>query len=277
MIPTILAIAGSDPTGGAGIQADLKTLTSLGVYGAAAITCLTVQNSHGVNRIEPLAPDLIRGQINAVLEDHWVSHIKIGMVGTVEIAKCLGEIASNFTGHVIYDPVLAATSGQDLLEPAGVEALQQYLLPYVTVLTPNLPELSALTGKTLCDENELRHAAGVLLQHFPRLERVLVKGGHGRIQNQQVTDYCMARTGYRKNVHTYINTKNSHGTGCTFASAFSAFHLKTSNYEKSFTFCVNYMQTLIRASAKQEIVQHDTGKGPMLHGAVSCTSGSQND
>ena len=147
MTRTVLTIGGSDPTGGAGIQADIKTLTMLGVYGAAAITCVTVQNSHGVTAIQPLDPELVAAQIRAVLDDHHVHHVKIGMVGSTPIARAIGESLAGFEGEVIYDPVLSATTGQPLMEESGLDSLRRELLRRTTILTPNLPELARFRGR----------------------------------------------------------------------------------------------------------------------------------
>jgi hydroxymethylpyrimidine/phosphomethylpyrimidine kinase len=260
-VPTIMAVGGSDPSGGAGIQADLKTLTMLGEYGAAVITAITVQNSHGVEHIEPLSPSLVSRQIEAVLADHWVTHIKIGMVGTGAIARSVGESLSDFRGEIIYDPVLAASTGQSLLMDDGMEMINKHLLQVVTVLTPNLPELNRLTQKTR------ETAVEELFRQNPNLNCIIVKGGHGRVNNNLLTDTCFIGDIDNKVTacHKYIHSRNSHGTGCTMASAFAAYHSKTNDYSQSFTSSSNFVERLLIRSSTKTVVLNPAGKGPMLH------------
>jgi len=164
MIKTILTLAGSDPTGGAGIQADLKTMTAAGVYGAAVITCITVQNSRGVTRVEPLHPVLVGEQIEAVLADHQVTHIKIGMVGTGGIGRVIARKLRDFAGEMIFDPVLLSTTGQQLMAPQDLDSVRADLLPITTVLTPNLPELEKLTGMSANNQDAINAAVTSLFQ-----------------------------------------------------------------------------------------------------------------
>ena len=268
-----LAIAGSDPSGGAGIQADLKTFTMLGVYSGAVITCNTVQNTTGVASYHPLSPELVKKQIMAVLEDMAVSHIKIGMVGSVEIGAAIGEALDNFTGEVIWDPVLRASSGRLLTDAAGATDILEILAERVTVLTPNLPELAALTHKNIIGTEAMRDAALYLLDRFENIRTILVKGGHREMKDNAVTDYLVRRgkdidstssTSYEifSETHPRIETKNDHGTGCTFASAFTAFHLLTGNERTAFTKTAAFMHELLQLTAPYEIGR---GRGPLLH------------
>lgn len=266
MIPTVLVVAGSDPTGGAGIQADLKTLTSLGVYAAAAITCVTVQNSHGVQRIEPLPPDLVRQQMEAVLVDHRVTHIKIGMVGTPGIGRAIGEVLADFRGEVVYDPVLAATTGHDLMKDGALEEIKRHLISKTTVLTPNIPELAKLTGKNGMEKDRLQQAAQDLFTQGSMLRCIVVKGGHGRIQGNLLTDYCFfPEEEHKEIIHERVGSQNTHGTGCTLASAFCAYHVETGSYEKSFTKSIKYIDRLLKKSAQYRIIENLNGHGPLLH------------
>jgi hydroxymethylpyrimidine/phosphomethylpyrimidine kinase len=266
MIPTVLIIAGSDPSGGAGIQADLKTLTALGVYGGAVITCITVQNSHGVSRTHPLAPELVGEQIEAVLIDYHVTHVKIGMIGTGEIAAVIGESLKKFTGEVVYDPVMTATTGHGLATSDALAAIKKLLLPQVTVLTPNLPELTTITGRQTEKREHIFQATQALFTRYPPLQCVVVKGGHGRTTDGTMTDYCFLRHDRHQINHPVVHTRNTHGTGCTLATAFCAYHLKTRNYEQSFTRSVEYLQGLLVKSAPYKIIYNAGGHGPMLHG-----------
>jgi hydroxymethylpyrimidine/phosphomethylpyrimidine kinase len=272
-LKTALAIAGSDPSGGAGIQADLKTFTMLGVYSGAVITCHTVQNTTGVASYHPVDEELVEQQILAVLEDMQVSHIKIGMIGSNEIAAAIGAALESFTGEVIWDPVLRASSGQLLTDAAGATDILEILAKRVTVLTPNLPELAALTQKNIIGTEEMRDAALYLLDRFKNIRTVLVKGGHKEKENDAVTDYLVRRrkdvdatssTSYEvfSETHPRIATKNDHGTGCTFASAFTAFHLLTDSELTAFTKTSAFMHELLQLSAPYEIGR---GRGPLLH------------
>jgi len=268
MIPTILAIAGSDPTGGAGIQADLKTTTAIGVYGAAAITCITVQNSLGVSRVEPLSPDLIEQQITSVLSDHFVSHIKIGMVGTLTIAKTIGKILNSFQGETVYDPVLVSSSGQELFEPVSLGKLKSELIAKVTILTPNLPELSALTGKEILNEKQAISATKILLQHFDNIKAIIIKGGHAP-RTDKIKDFIV----YRQNnkietksiTHSRIQSTNIHGTGCTFSTAFASFHSLSGDIDQAFHDSIAFMDTIIKKSADKHVIRSAGRNGPLLH------------
>jgi hydroxymethylpyrimidine/phosphomethylpyrimidine kinase len=262
----ILSIAGSDPSGGAGIQADLKTISSLGVYGCAVISALTVQNTKGVCRVEPVSPELVRAQIDKILEDMSVSHIKTGMIGSGAVAKAIGESLASFKGVLVCDPVLKASSGHDLLPPAEIETLLQHLISKSTVLTPNLNELKTLTGLCSEEDNEICQAAESLLEKFPALEAVAVKGGHWQSEQQQVTDLLLLRKAgeitVSRSTRPRITTNNSHGTGCTYASALTAYHLKTGNWPKAFQLAGEYVSWLLAASS---VFKTGHGNGPLQH------------
>ena len=268
MQPTVLSIAGSDPTGGAGIQADLKTMTSIGVYGAAAVTCITVQNSFGVSRVECLVPDLVAGQIQAVLDDHYVTHIKIGMVGSASIAEAVNNTLAGFHGEVIYDPVMTSSTGQSLLRNTTLPEPLEELITRCTVLTPNLPELSAITHTHTKNVQDAVEAARRLLQKYTRMRVVLVKGGHLKT-NDELIDSMVRKSGNTMHVcsahHPEVITRNSHGTGCTLASAFASFHSLVNDDETSFHKSINYTQELLRKSASKQLVKNPEGLGGMLH------------
>lgn len=262
----ILSIAGSDPSGGAGIQADLKTFACLGVYGGAAVTCLTVQNTTGVRSFTPMAPELVQEQIRAVLDDLPVSHVKIGMVGSAAIATAIAEALTDFTGEVIYDPVLKAGAGQSLLDDDARTALG-HLLDRATVITPNLPELAALSGISCTTRDEIANAVNTLLQRHPRLRAVVVTGGHRDEASNEVIDLlCQRRANgtltTMEHRHPRINSRNLHGTGCTFASALAACHALAGSYEQAFTEACAFVATLIAESAAITIGH---GAGPLHH------------
>jgi len=262
----ILSIAGSDPSGGAGVQADLKTFTAIGVYGGAAITCLTAQNSLGVSSCLPVAPEFVKEQIKLVLADLPVSHIKTGMLGTDEIAGAMAEALHDFSGEVFCDPVLKASDGHELFRKTKSHTGLQALLHIATVLTPNLPELITMTGRDLETRQEAVEAAATLLARFPKLRAIALTGGHLREQAGEMEDFLILRQESGHKVitakHARINTQNTHGTGCTFASAFAAYHLLHGNDQEAFFKAVAFMDTVLRQSACLALGR---GKGPLAH------------
>ncbi len=262
----ILSIAGSDPSGGAGIQADLKTFTAIGVYGGAAITCLTAQNSLGVSFCLPIAPEFVKKQIQLVLTDLPVSHIKTGMLGTDEIAGAMAEALHDFSGEIICDPVLTASDGHELFRKTEGNAGLQSLLNAATVLTPNLPELATLTGRNLKTPQEAVEAATTLLAWYPKLRAIVLTGGHLLEQAGEVEDFLILRQESGREIltatHPRIATKNTHGTGCTFAAAFAAYHLLHGNDQDAFFKAAAFMDTVLRQSANLALGQ---GKGPLAH------------
>jgi hydroxymethylpyrimidine/phosphomethylpyrimidine kinase len=212
-----LTVAGSDPSGGAGIQADLKTFHQFNVYGEAAITLITVQNTQCVSRVEPLAPDLVVQQIEAVVSDIPPGAAKIGALGTAEIIEAVAELAKTFSFPLVVDPVMVSKQGSRLLSFDGEQILRRKLLPYTFLLTPNLPEAEALTGMTIRTEADAVAAADRLRDYG--CKSVLVKGGHGTgdpvdvLSGPGVLDVF---TGTR------VETRHTHGTGCTFSAAITA-------------------------------------------------------
>jgi hydroxymethylpyrimidine/phosphomethylpyrimidine kinase len=213
-----LTIAGSDPSGGAGIQADLKTFHQFGVYGEAAITLITVQNTLGVQRIECLAPDLVADQIRAVIGDIPPAAAKTGALGNRGIIEAVAILAAGFPFPLVVDPVILSKNGASLLQADAVDALKTRLLPRTFLLTPNLDEAALLTGAEVRDIAGMRKAAEKLAGLGPRA--VLVKGGHlGHGDAIDVLFYqgeCLEFTAPR------IVTRHTHGTGCTFSAAITA-------------------------------------------------------
>jgi hydroxymethylpyrimidine/phosphomethylpyrimidine kinase len=238
-LPIALTIAGSDSGGGAGIQADLKTFAAFGVYAASVVTALTAQNTCGVRAIHYPPPEIVGAQIEAVLDDFSVAAIKIGMLGSAEIATMVAGLLSSTTGNgretllprgeggpkgrmrafVIYDPVMIASSGDALSGENFVEAIRHALLPLVDCLTPNLGEAAALLGEPIArnDEDMARHGAA-LLKLGPRA--VLMKGGH--LEGGEALDLLVTEDTIRRFVAPRLESKNLHGTGCTLSSALAA-------------------------------------------------------
>jgi hydroxymethylpyrimidine/phosphomethylpyrimidine kinase len=215
--PVALTIAGSDPSGGAGIQADLKTFHQFGVYGEAVITLITVQNTRGVERVECLAPDLVADQIRAVITDIPPAAAKTGALGDRGIIEAVAGLASGFAFPLVVDPVMVSKHGAPLLATDAVNALKTWLLPCTFLLTPNLEEAALLTGAEVRDIIQMRTAAKKLAEIGPTA--VLVKGGH---LAGDATDVLFYQGDYREFTSPRVATRNTHGTGCTLSAAITA-------------------------------------------------------
>jgi hydroxymethylpyrimidine/phosphomethylpyrimidine kinase len=216
--PVALTIAGSDPSGGAGIQADLKTFHQFGVYGEAVITLITVQNTRGVERVEFLAPDLVADQIRAVLVDIPPAAAKTGALGNCGIIRAVAGLAAGFPFPLVVDPVILSKHGAALLQADAVDALKTRLLPHTFLLTPNLEEAALLTGAEVRNIVEMRKAAENLAGLGPRA--VLVKGGH--LGGGDAIDVLFHQGEFREFTSPRIATRNTHGTGCTLSAAITA-------------------------------------------------------
>ena len=216
----VLTVAGSDSGGGAGIQADLKTVTLLGSYGASAITALTAQNSRGVSAIHPVPPAFLAEQIDAVLSDIPIDVVKVGMLSSPENAAILADkLAAYGTRIVVLDPVMSAKGGMALLEDEALSVLKKRLIPLSYLLTPNIPEAERLTGLAISDTAGMELAARAL--HLMGARNVLVKGGH--LSEGVVTDILFDGTGFTRFTAPRVLTRNTHGTGCTLASAIASY------------------------------------------------------
>jgi hydroxymethylpyrimidine/phosphomethylpyrimidine kinase len=216
----VLVIAGSDSGGGAGIQADIKTITALGAFAATAITALTAQNTLGVHGVMPVPPAFIRQQIEVVLSDIGADVIKIGMLGDAATIGTVCDALADFAPGVpvVLDPVMVAKGGHALLAAEAVDGLRHRLLPVSAVITPNLPEAEALTGLTIRTEAEMRVAAAAILAMG--VPAVLLKGGH--LESDTVVDLLATDAGVEAFAAPRIPTRHTHGTGCTTASAVAA-------------------------------------------------------
>ena len=217
MPPVALTIAGSDASGGAGIQADLKTFHQLGVYGQAVITLITVQNSLRLSRVEVLPADLVADQIAALLEDCPPAAAKTGALGSAAVVESVARMAANFRFPLVVDPVMVSKPGSRLLSAEAVEALSTHLLPVAALVTPNLAEAEALTGMTIRTTTDMLHAARRLQELGARA--VLVKGGH--LEGDAVDVLCDG-AGFREFRAPRIPTRHTHGTGCTYSAAIAA-------------------------------------------------------
>jgi hydroxymethylpyrimidine/phosphomethylpyrimidine kinase len=212
-----LTIAGSDPSGGAGIQADLKTFHQFGVYGEAVITLLTVQNTLAVARVEVLPAELVAGQLQAVLEDIPPGAAKTGALGSAEIVRELARAANDFRFPLVVDPILTSTHGQPLADGPALEAMLNELIPRARLLIPNVPEAEALTGLEIRGPEEVRRAAECLRARGARA--VLIKGGH---RAGPPTDVLLDGTQWHEFTAPRLQTRHTHGTGCTYSAAITA-------------------------------------------------------
>lgn len=215
----ILTIAGSDSSGGAGIQADLKTFAALGAYGMTCITALTAQNTMGVSRIENASPAMVTAQLAAVYEDVPPDAVKTGMLATAENAAAAADFLAAHEGvPLVVDPVMVATSGAMLLEEKAVSVYKEKLFPLSAVVTPNIPEAEALTGMSITGKDDMK-AAAERIRAFG-CGAVLVKGGH---LAGAAADILLDETGFHEYSEPRVDTKNTHGTGCTLSSALACF------------------------------------------------------
>lgn len=216
----VLIVAGSDSGGGAGIQADIKAVTALRGYAATALTALTAQNTLGVAGIHGVPEAFIREQMRVVLEDIGADAIKTGMLHSAAVVECVCEALDEFAPGVplVADPVMVAQSGDRLLVEEAVETIREKLLPRAALVTPNVPEATVLSGRTIHGVADMEAAAADLLALGPRA--VLVKGGH--LEGETVTDVLVTAAGGRHFVNPRIDTTSNHGTGCTLASAIAA-------------------------------------------------------
>ena len=258
--PVILSIAGSDCSGGAGIQADIKTISALGGYAASAITAVTVQNTLGVRAVQAMPPEIVRGQIEAVMEDLQPAAIKIGMVHDVRIVRVIADCLRKYTpAYIVYDPVMVSTSGRKLMTDETIEEIKKELLPLVTLITPNIDEATVLTGKSIRDIREMQEAARILTDDFHT--NILIKGGH--LEGDVMFDLLhTAESAYHIYKEKKIESNNLHGTGCTLSSAIATCLAKGYPMEESVRCAKAYITQAIIAGRDLHIGH---GNGPLWH------------
>jgi len=254
--PRLLVIAGSDSSGGAGLQADLKTAQAFGVYAQTAVTAITVQNTQGVTQVHPVPASVVRAQIDAALNDIGADAVKIGMLGNGEIASAVADALEASSIPLVLDTVLIASSGAPLLDEAGVEVLKTRLLRRAALVTPNLPEAEALTGIYPKSEHRLRNAAMVF--KLLGAEHVLFKGGHGegpilRDMLWSAGEFLPFETSRQETLHT-------HGTGCTLATAIACGLARQVPLEDAVARAHAYVQEAIRTAPGL-----GAGAGPLNH------------
>lgn len=254
---TALTIAGSDCSGGAGIQADIKTMTMCGVYAMSAITALTAQNTQGVTSVTEVSPDFLRQQIDAVFEDIRPDAVKIGMVPSAALVEVIAERLKHYGAeHIIVDPVAVSTSGSRLSTTNGYEAMKKLLLPIAELVTPNIPEAELISGLTINSEEEMITAAKSIGKRFGC--SVLCKGGHN---TNSANDFLFTVNGegiwFRGK---RIDTTNTHGTGCTLSSAIAANLAKEHSMRYSIQTSKEYVSSALSAG-----LDLGKGSGPVHH------------
>lgn len=273
---TALTIAGSDSCGGAGIQADIKTMSALGVYASSAITAITVQNTKGVYGIQNVEPEIVKGQIEAVMDDIHPDAIKIGMVNDCDTIRAITETLKKYEDqfqHLVIDPVMVSTSGCRLMQEDALEIFIEELLPLASLLTPNIPEAEILAGRKIQNVDDIRKAAASIIQLG--CNNVLIKGGH--FEGTEKMDYLFENKQHQeanKQEHTgdiretaiykgaTVNTCNTHGTGCTLSSAITSYLARGYNMEEAISSAKAYLSDAIEAGKDVKIGE---GHGPVNH------------
>ncbi len=259
-IPIALTIAGSDSSGGAGIQADLKSFAALGVYGASVITALTAQNTQGVTGIHQVPADFVTAQIDAVFGDLDVKAVKIGMVADLAVIDAIAAGLRKWSPtHIVLDPVMVATSGDRLLAAEAVESLRTKLIPLASLITPNLPEAAALLNEPVAADEAAIGSQGqrLLAMGCPA---VLIKGGHG--QGAESVDYLVTGSGTIALAAPRIATRNTHGTGCSLSSAIAAGLAKGEDMETAVRHAKAWVSAAIAAADRLGVGR---GHGPVHH------------
>lgn len=254
---TALTIAGSDSIGGAGIQADIKTMMANGVYAMSAITAMTAQNTLGVTAIMESTPEFLKAQIDAVFTDIYPDAIKIGMVSNCELIDTIAERMIHYQAkNIVVDPVMVATSGAKLISDQAIETLKQKLLPIATLITPNIPEAEELSGISISNEKDMEQAAEYISKKYSCA--VLLKGGH---QINDANDLLYANGKLRWFYGKRINNDNTHGTGCTLSSAIASNLAKGYDLQQAVSLAKDYI-----SDALSSMLDLGKGSGPMNHG-----------
>jgi hydroxymethylpyrimidine/phosphomethylpyrimidine kinase len=257
----VLTIAGSDSGGGAGIQADLKTFSAIGCYGMSVITALTAQNTRGVIGIHAVPPAFAVQQIDAVFTDIGADAVKIGMLYSTELIEAVAEaLKKHGARKIVLDPVMVAQSGDKLLQDDAVDAIKAHLMPLADVVTPNIPEASVLTGRSLGNWKDAEKAAEILAQHGSR--SILIKGGHGAENKSTDLLFLVRENRFVRLEAERIDTRNNHGTGCTLSSAIAGYLAKGNDIEAAVQKAKTFMNRAIAAGAQYQIGH---GHGPVHH------------
>ena len=257
----VLTIAGSDSGGGAGIQADLKTISACGCFGTSALTAITAQNTLGVTDIHAIPAATLEAQIRAVLDDIGSDAVKLGMLHSVEVIECVARLLAEYKiRNIVLDPVMVATSGDKLIQDEAISALQEMLFPLVRLITPNIPEAEIISGKKIANVVQLEETAEQLGRQFSF--SVLAKGGH--LNDDVLVDILY--DGEMSHLHRFPNQKlettNTHGTGCTLSSALASFLAQGLSLADAADRAISYINSAIKAGAAYRL---GTGHGPVHH------------
>ena len=253
----ILIIAGSDSSGGAGIQADIKTVTALGSYAMTAVTAVTAQNTKGVKTIIPIPTRIVQKQITMVLNDIGANGVKIGMLHNASIMKLVYTILKKYRlKNVVLDPVMVAKSGTKLINNSSIKYLKKLLLPLSDLVTPNIPEAEVLTGYSILNKEDMIKAAKKILNMGPK--NVLLKGGH--LKSKMIYDILATKKGIKVFSKRKIKTKNTHGSGCTLSSALATCLSQNKNIVKSCKISLRYVDDAIVSAPG-----YGRGFGPLNH------------
>ena len=256
---TVLTIAGSDSSGGAGIQADIKTMTANGVYAMSAITALTAQNTIGVKSIMEVTPEFLEEQLDCIFTDIYPDAIKTGMVSSKILMEMIGKKIREYrAGNIVIDPVMVSTSGAKLISDNAIETMKKELFPMATVITPNIPETEVLSGISIKSEEDMVQAAKIIYETYGCA--VLCKGGH---QVNNANDLLYKKGTFRWFVGERIENPNTHGTGCTLSSAIASNLAKGHSLEQSVENAKEYISGALSA-----MLNLGKGSGPMNHAFV---------
>ena len=253
----VLIIAGSDSSGGAGIQADIKTVTIFGSYAMTAITAVTAQNTKGVKKIISIPKEIVKKQMTMILDDIGANSVKIGMLHNVEIVKSVYNVLKKYKlKNVVLDPVMIAKGGARLIDDDSIKYLKRLLIPKCTIITPNIPEAEILTGRSISTKEDMIQAAKKIISMGSK--NVLLKGGH--IKNKMIFDILVTKKDIKIYKKRKINTKNTHGTGCTLSSALATCLSQNNNIYKSCEISLKYVNRAIINSPG-----YGKGYGPLNH------------
>ena len=262
---TALTIAGSDPSGGAGMQADLKTFSALGVYGASAVVAVVDENTVGVYGVHPIPESFVAGQIRSVIGDIGADAVKIGMLHSSPLIRTVLSTLREYPDvrNIVLDPVMVATSGDPLLEREAIGTLRDELIPYSRVITPNLPEASLLLGETVDHQDQLEDAARELSRLTGEPVSVMLKAGHLEGTDQLVDIFYNAeKRTFLRLASRKLHTPNTHGTGCTLSSAIAAYLAQGADLDTAARLGKDYIAAAVEAGAAYQI---GYGHGPVHH------------
>ncbi len=255
-----LTIAGTDPSGGAGVQADLKTFSALGAYGCSVMTALVAQNTTGVQSVYRIEPAFVAAQLDSVLSDVRIDTCKIGMLAETDIVEAVVERLSRWeVSNVVLDTVMLAKSGDPLLSPSAVSAMRTLLLPQVALITPNLPEAAALLETAVAQNEQEMRQQGQALRELG-CEAVLMKGGH--LDDPQSPDWLFTATGAERFTAPRIDTKNTHGTGCTLSAALAVLRPRFTSWHDTVPEAKAWLSGALAAADSLEV---GSGHGPVHH------------